>query len=90
MQQFNPLGIDATILLLARKIGPPEIVVKNPNAYHFLIPDHLCTYYVFNVAHLIRYQEYLSEDKFLNLREILSSQGRMMQHLHLAKAKSWS
>ncbi|KAL6585964.1 hypothetical protein OROMI_002608 [Orobanche minor] len=42
--------------LVARKIGPLEVLVKiNPNAYRLRLPSHICTSDVFNVMHLIPY-----------------------------------
>lgn len=42
--------------LVARKIGPPEIIEKiNQNAYHLQFSSHIHVVHVFNVKHLIPY-----------------------------------
>ncbi|PKI40816.1 hypothetical protein CRG98_038827 [Punica granatum] len=49
--------------LLARKIGPVEVVEKiNSNAYWLKLPSHICTAYVFNMKHLIPYTGDSSDD----------------------------
>ncbi|PKI54057.1 hypothetical protein CRG98_025551, partial [Punica granatum] len=49
--------------LMARKIGPVEIVEKiNPNAYRLKLPSHIRTVDVFNVKHLIPYTSNSSDD----------------------------
>lgn len=42
--------------LVARKIGPSEIIEKiNQNAYHLQFSSHIHVVHVFNVKHLIPY-----------------------------------
>ena len=49
--------------LSAKKIGPLEVLEKiNPNAYRLKLPSHLRTADVFNVKHLIPFNDDSSDD----------------------------
>nr|GFA83176.1 putative reverse transcriptase domain-containing protein [Tanacetum cinerariifolium]GFA83202.1 putative reverse transcriptase domain-containing protein [Tanacetum cinerariifolium] len=67
--------------LLAKKIGPLEIVKKiNSNAYRLKLPSHIYCSDVFNVKHLLPYHGDSSDDDLgVNSRENFVYPGGMMQ-----------